>query len=97
MPHILRVDASTRGERSISRTLTKEFSSSWLENYPQTTTTYRDIGQHPVPALTEAWIAGAFSKAPTLPPDLKEALPLSDELIAELSRSAKIVTEIQGR
>ena len=84
MSHILHIDTSPRGERSISRTLTKEFISKWLQAHPQDTTTYRDVGQFPLPLLNEAWIAGAFSKASTLPPELTEALRISDELIDEL-------------
>lgn len=84
MSHILHLDSSPRGSRSISRSLTKEFISAWLTVHPEDSVTYRDVGKYPVPPVDEAWIAGAFSKAEVLPDELKNALSISDELINEL-------------
>lgn len=49
MTHILHVDASPRGDRSISRTLAKELISDWKAAHPGATVTYRDIGHDLVP------------------------------------------------
>ncbi len=91
MSHILHVDSSPRGSRSISRTLTKEFVSSWLQQYPGDTMTYRDIGHHPVSPINESWIAAAFNKSEILPTELADALQISDELIAELLQADRYV------
>ena len=91
MSHILHLDSSPRGNRSISRTLTKEFVSNWIQVYPQDTMTYRDIGQYPIPPVDESWIAAAFNKSEVLPPELANALDISDELIAELLKADRYV------
>ena len=91
MSHILHVDSSPRGSRSISHTLSKEFVSSWIQRHPKNTLTYRDIGQQPVPPIDESWIAAAFNKSETLPAELADALHISDELIAELLQAERYV------
>jgi FMN-dependent NADH-azoreductase len=84
MTHILHLDSSPRGERSISRTLTKQFVDLWKQRHPGDVITYRDLGRYPVPAIDEAWIAAAFSPPDQLTPALEAALMISDELIDEL-------------
>ena len=91
MSHILHLDSSPRGSRSISRSLTKEFVSSWLQQYPGDTMTYRDIGHHPVSPIDESWIVAAFNKSEILPAELTDALQISDELIAELLQADRYV------
>lgn len=84
MTHILHLDSSPRGERSISRTLTKQFIHLWKQIHSNATVTYRDLGHYPVPPINEAWIAAAFSSPNELTPPLEAALMISDELIDEL-------------
>ena len=84
MVHILHLDSSPRGERSISRTLTKQFVNVWKQLHPDDAITYRDLGRNPAPPIDEAWIAAAFSSPEQLTPALEAALMTSDELIEEL-------------
>ncbi|MBD2463021.1 FMN-dependent NADH-azoreductase [Oscillatoria sp. FACHB-1407] len=84
MTHILHLDSSPRGSRSVSRSLTKEFVAGWLQSHPSDRITYRDIGKYPVPPVDEAWIAASFSKSEPLASELTNALRVSDELIDEL-------------
>ncbi|MBW4695328.1 MAG: FMN-dependent NADH-azoreductase [Lyngbya sp. HA4199-MV5] len=84
MVHILHLDSSPRGDRSISRALTKQFIDVWKQIHPDDAIIYRDLGHHPVPAIDEAWIAAAFSPPEQLTPTLDSALMISDELIEEL-------------
>lgn len=91
MSHVLHLDSSPRGSRSISRTLTKEFVSNWIQIHPQDTITYRDIGKSPIPAIDESWIAAAFNKSEVLSSELANALHISDELIAELLKADRYV------
>ncbi|KAM3093101.1 FMN-dependent NADH-azoreductase [Phormidesmis sp. 146-12] len=84
MAHILHLDSSPRGERSISRALTKQFVNVWKQIHPDDAITYRDLGRYPVPPIDEAWIAAAFSPPDQLTPSLEAALMMSDELIEEL-------------
>lgn len=61
MTYVLHIDASPRGDRSVSRTLSHEFITDWKAAYPNDTIVYRDLGHHPVPFVTEEWIAAAYS------------------------------------
>ncbi|MGV0028287.1 FMN-dependent NADH-azoreductase [Phormidesmis priestleyi] len=84
MTHILHLDSSPRGDRSLSRALTKQFIHLWKQIHPNATVTYRDLGHYPVSPIDEAWIAAAFSPSTELSPSLEAALMISDELIDEL-------------
>jgi FMN-dependent NADH-azoreductase len=94
MTHILHLDASPRGDRSVSRTLAKEFISNWQAAHPNDTVTYRDIGHHPVPFVTEAWIAGAFTSPDLHSPESAEAMRVSDELVDEFLAADRYVFSI---
>ncbi|MEM8808263.1 MAG: NAD(P)H-dependent oxidoreductase [Cyanobacteria bacterium P01_G01_bin.38] len=83
MAHILHLDASPRGERSHSRRMTRAFVEQWKQAHPGDIVTYRDIGRNPVPHVTEAWIAAAFTPAEQRSPELKDALRISEELVDE--------------
>jgi FMN-dependent NADH-azoreductase len=91
MTTILHIDASVRGERSISRRLSKAFVGRWLEREPEAIVLERDVGRNPPPFVTEAWIAAAFTPPEARRPDQNEELRLSDELIGELDRANVIV------
>lgn len=94
MTRILHLDASPRGDRSVSRTLAKEFISNWQAAHPNDTVTYRDIGHHPVPFVTEAWIAGAFTPPEQHSPETAEAIRISDELVDEFLAADRYVFSI---
>jgi FMN-dependent NADH-azoreductase len=49
--HLLHIDSSIQGERSISRRLSARAASGWLAAHPGGTVTYRDLGAHPLPHL----------------------------------------------
>jgi FMN-dependent NADH-azoreductase len=84
MAHILQVDSSPRGERSISRALTKECIQAWQKTYPEGRVTYRDVGKNFAPPVDEAWIAAAFTPSAEMTPALETALVISNELIDEV-------------
>ena len=84
MTNILHLDSSPRGDRSISRQLTKEFIASWQATFPHDSVTYRDLGHNPVPFVDEAWIAASFTPPEQLTPEMKSTLELSHTLIGEL-------------
>jgi FMN-dependent NADH-azoreductase len=44
MVHILHLDSSPRGDRSISRALTRQFINVWKQMHLDDTVTYRDLG-----------------------------------------------------
>ena len=91
MTHILHLDASPRGDRSISRTLTKEFVTDWQAAHPGDTVTYRDLGHSAVPFVTEDWIAAAYSAPEQYTPAQAQAIQLSNELVDEFLAADRYV------
>lgn len=91
MPTLLHIDASPRRERSISRQLTSDFASAWKQAHPDGKIIYRDLGHNPVPFVTETFIAGAYTPPDALSPELRAALAISNELIAELETATEYV------
>jgi FMN-dependent NADH-azoreductase len=83
MPKVLVITASPRGERSVSRALSTLFAQLWAQNHPQDTVLLRDLGHHPVPHVTEPWVAGSFAPADAQTPESKAAIAVSDQLIEE--------------
>lgn len=91
MSQILHIDASPRGDRSISRSLTQEFITGWQTTHPDDTVTYRDLGHNPVPFVDENWIAAAFSSPADHSPELQAAISVSDTLVAEFLAADRYV------
>jgi FMN-dependent NADH-azoreductase len=91
MPTLLHIDASPRGERSVSRQLTHDFASAWKQAHPNGQIVYRDLGHNPVPFVTETFIAAVYTPPDALSPELRAALAISNELIAELETASEYV------
>lgn len=88
---LLRLDASVRGERSLSRRLADAFVAEWARRRPADRVIARDVGRNPPPFIDEAWIAAAFTDPETRTPAQNAALAVSDELIAELEAADVLV------
>jgi FMN-dependent NADH-azoreductase len=84
MTNLLQIDTSMRTDRSISRLLAKKFVGQWVANNPESTVTYRDIGQFPIPHVTEEWMDAAASSPGEATLDRINELFFSNELIDEL-------------
>ena len=91
MARIFHLDASPRGERSISRQLSQEFVEGWKRLHPADSVVYRDVGRHPAPHVTEAWVVGAFTPPETQPADAQAAMRASDALIDEFLAADRYV------
>jgi FMN-dependent NADH-azoreductase len=91
MSTLLHIDASPRGERSVSRQLTRDFASAWKQAHTVGKIIYRDLGHKSLPFVTETWIAAAYTPPDALSPELREALAISNELIAELETATEYV------
>lgn len=91
MTTLLHLDASARGERSLSRALSRAFVEAWVVREPDASVITRDVGRDPPPFLNEAWVAAAFTPEEARTPEHKAELALSDELIAELAAADVIV------
>lgn len=91
MATVLKIDASARVTRSLSRGLTTAFTQQWLKSRPNDTLITRDVGLNPPPAITEAWIAAAFTASEKRTLDQQEVLKVSDQLLEELEPANLIV------
>lgn len=91
MTTILHIDASARGERSLSRGLSRLFIDTWLRQHPDAPVIRRDLGATPPPFVSEGWIAAAFSPPEKRSAEMRQALAWSDTAIAELKAADLIV------
>jgi len=83
---ILRIDASARREGSVSRDLTDQV----IDRFSGATVTTRDLAAG-VPLIDEVWVGANFTPADARSDDQRQALALSDTLIAELNAADTIV------
>lgn len=81
---LLHIDASPRTVRSVTRKLAAAFVGALRLKYPTLKVVHRDVGHHPPPFISDAWVGAAFSPADQHDPVMKGALHVSDELTQEL-------------
>ena len=91
MSKLLVVETSPRGDHSISRNLTGRFVTNWQAAHPDGDVTVRDLMETDLPFVTAPWLQAYFTPAELHSAEMKEALRLSDELVAELLAADHIV------
>src|ERR1700748_3266995 len=91
MKNLLIINASPRGERSVTRDLTKLFTTKWIEANPNYTIQHREIGQEPIPHVSELWISAAFKPAELRTEDEANVLKMTDQNVAEINAADVIV------
>jgi len=84
MPKLLKIDASPRGDYSVSRALTAIFAEEWLKNHADGTVVGRDLFKTELPFVDLPWIAGAYTPAEQHSPEIAKAIKISDDLVDEL-------------
>lgn len=85
MPVLLTINASPRGEMSISRRLGERFIHHWRAAHPDGTVIERDLMDPLIPYMNLDWIGGVYAPpAVTRTPEMRAALSLSETLIGEL-------------
>jgi FMN-dependent NADH-azoreductase len=84
MAHLLHIDSSMQGERSISRSLSARAAAAWRAAHPNGTVTYRDLGAKPVPHLNAA--SGLARRVPPdqHTPEQAASWELTKELVGEI-------------
>ena len=87
MNRLLRIDASSRTEGSFSRELADSFEQAWRRRHPNGEVIRRDLIAEPIGHITSETIAAFYTPPDELSTRLRDAVALSDRLIAEL-RSA---------
>jgi FMN-dependent NADH-azoreductase len=89
--HLLHIDSSIQGERSISRRLTARAAAGWLAAHPGGTATYRDLGAHPLPHLdADGGLARMVAPAERTPAQAA-SWALTEELVDEIRVADTIV------
>jgi len=91
MATLLQIDVSSRGDYSISRKLSAAFAETWKGKNPGGKVIYRDLSTTDLTFVDMNWIGGAYSSPDQHTPEHKQALKLSDELIAELAEADETV------
>lgn len=91
MTTVLKVEASARRIRSLSRELTRNFLDSWVQEGQALKIIERDVGLTPPDAISEDWIAAVFTPYEDRRAEQHELLALSDTMIEEIKRSDVIV------
>ena len=84
MSTLLRIDSSSRVQGSHSRELADFVQTQWLTSQADGKVIVRDLVASPIPHILDTTIAGYYTPADQHTPELKAAVALSDELIAEL-------------
>jgi FMN-dependent NADH-azoreductase len=91
MPTLLHLDASPRGDYSISRQLSAAAVAAWKDKHPGGKVIVRDLTKTKMTFVDLDWIMGAFSPPDQVTDGHKNALAISDTLIAELLEADEIV------
>lgn len=88
---LLTINASARSNRSVTRGLVDQLAQTWLSSRPDGEIIHRDVGLSPPSAITQDWIASAYSPAANRSPEMHACLAESDALIAEIETADAII------
>ena len=91
MPTLLHIDASPRGNFSISRQLSSAAVELWKRKNPQGRIIERDLTKTDLTFVDLDWILGSFSAPDEQTESHKRALAISDQLISELLEAHEII------
>jgi len=91
MTRLLVVETSPRGDHSISRNLTRRFIAKWQAAHPDGQVVDRDLMETDLPFVNAPWLQAYFTPSEQHSPEMREALRLSDELVAELLAADHLV------
>jgi FMN-dependent NADH-azoreductase len=91
MPTLLHLNASPRGEHSLSRQLTAAAVQAWKAKNPGGRVIERDLTRTALTFVDLDWIVGAYTTPEQQTEVHKKALALSDELIAEVLEADEIL------
>lgn len=91
MTALLRVDASPRLDRSITRQMADRFIDGWRMIESNAQVLSRDVGRQPPSVVSEAWIRAGFTPPEQRSADMVDALAESMVLIDEVRRADVLV------
>src|SRR5258705_9327433 len=91
MATLLKIDSSPMGDHSISRKLTAQFAASWRKAHPGGEVISRDLTKTELRSVNGIWVGAAHTPEDSHSPEQREALAVSDTLIAELQKADEYV------
>jgi FMN-dependent NADH-azoreductase len=91
MAHLLHIDSSIRGDRSISRKLSARAANAWRAAHPGGTVTYRDLGSDPLPHLTAATGLARMVAPEDHTPAQAQSWALTLELVNEVKEADTVL------
>ncbi|MBB5111392.1 NAD(P)H-dependent oxidoreductase [Micromonospora echinospora] len=91
MAHLLHIDSSITGERSISRRLSARAAAAWRAAHPDGTVTYRDLGQNPLPHLNTASGLARMVPPDQHTPEQQASWQLTEEVVAEVKEADTVL------
>ena len=91
MAHLLHIDSSITGERSVSRRLTARAAAAWRAAHPDGTVTYRDLGQNPLPHLNTASGLARMVPPDQHTPEQQASWQLTQEVVAEVKQADTVL------
>jgi FMN-dependent NADH-azoreductase len=91
MSHLLHIDSSIQGDRSISRRLTARAAAAWAAAHPGGTVTYRDLAAAPLPHLDAESGTARMVPADQHTPAQAESWEVTRRLVAEIEQADTIL------
>ncbi|MCM0677032.1 NAD(P)H-dependent oxidoreductase [Micromonospora phytophila] len=91
MAHLLHIDSSIQGERSVSRQLTARAAAAWRTANPGGTVTYRNLGTEPLPHLDEVGGLARMVPADQHTPAQRGSWALTERLVREVKRADTVL------
>lgn len=91
MRTLLVIEASPRGELSVSHNMTLRFVQNWVAAHPEGTVINRNLLDTGLRFVDAAWLQAYFTSPDKQSPEMVAALQLSDELVTELLAADHLV------
>jgi FMN-dependent NADH-azoreductase len=91
MSNLLMIEASPRGDSSVSRGMAAQYANAWQQANPDGRIVQRDLSATALQFTDAAWLAAYFTPPPQQSPAMQEALALSDVLVQELLQADVLV------
>jgi FMN-dependent NADH-azoreductase len=91
MSTLLHIDSSPLYGRSVSRQLTGALVAQWKSSHPDGTVIDRDLNATSIPPINAEWVGAVYTPEELRTPEQKQALSLSDSLLAELDQADEYV------
>lgn len=91
MNKLLVVETSPRADYSVSRRMTRRFVTNWRAAHPNGEIVERDLMTTVLPFVTSPWLQAYFTPPEQHSQAMKDALGLSDALVAEILATDHIV------